>query len=104
MLRYPLTVWPHCTNALIHSTELFNAYTLGQKPKQLEPGKFQYAAKQLTTEGDIPHMMVTLEGASGKLNPLRAVRNCELIVRNEQIVGINVDGDCVVMKGLDNEK
>ena len=67
-------------------------------------GKFQYAAKELTSEGDIPHLLVMLEGASGKANPLRAVINCELIVRNEQILGINVDGDCVVMKTIDNEK
>ena len=82
----------------------FKSYTLGQKPKQLGQGRFQYAAKQLTTEGDIPHLLVSLEGGSGKANPLRAVINCELIVKDEQIVGINVDGDCVVRKGFENEK
>ena len=76
----------------------FKSYTLGQKAKQLAPGRFQYAVKELTSEGDIPHLLVTLEGASGKLNPLRAVRNCELIVRGDEVVAINIDGDCVAKK------
>ena len=76
----------------------FKSYTLGQKAKQLAPGKFQYAVKELTSDGDITCLLVTVEGASGKLNPLRAVRNCELILKEDEIVAINIDGDCVAKK------
>lgn len=66
----------------------------------LKPGSFEVACKELTEEGDIPHIMAKLEGTCGKMNPLAGVRNCELVVHDKKIVGINVSGDCVIMKDV----
>lgn len=66
--------------------------------RMVKPGEFDVAIKQLTEEGDIPHILAKLIGTRGKSNPLAGVRNCELLVTDQNIKGINVAGDCVVCK------
>ncbi|KAK2160056.1 hypothetical protein LSH36_141g07030 [Paralvinella palmiformis] len=46
--------------------------------------------------------MLTLDGAGSKTDPMQSIRNAELLIKGDVIVGINVDGDCVP-KAAQNE-
>ena len=77
----------------------FKCYTIIRTQKKPQ-GEFEMAVKELTEEGDIPHILATFKGTCCKNSPLGSARNCELLVENEEIVGVNIDGDCVVKTEL----
>ena len=77
----------------------FKPYTIIRAHLKTQ-GELEMAVKQLTEEGDIPHIMAKCVGIVGKANRLKAMRNCELLVQDQEIVGINADGDCVVQTKL----
>ena len=80
----------------------FVRYTIVRQ-QMVAPGMFRYAVKELRSrtdndEGDRPNLL-TLDGARGRHNPLAQIRNCELLIAgNNEIVGINLDGDCALKK------
>ena len=57
----------------------------------IEEGVFRYAI----SDSDGNRKLVTLEGAT-KRDPLKDIANCDLIVQDEHIIGIHLEGDCVV--------
>lgn len=56
----------------------------------MDEGTFRYAISD--AEGN--RKLVTLQGAA-KRDPLKDVANCDLLVHNESITGIHLEGDCV---------
>ena len=60
---------------------------------------YRYAIKQVCDQGEGLGMLalVSLSGVSGQTDPLRNIRNVELLIgTNNEIKAINIDGDCVV--------
>jgi len=61
---------------------------------------YRYAIKQVCNDGQGKLAMVTLSGVSGQNDPLRNIRNVELLIGqdNSEIKAINIDGDCVIQR------
>ena len=65
---------------------------------------YRYAVKQVCDDDETLHdsgagklAMVMLSGISGKNDPLRNIRNAELLIgEDSQVNAINIDGDCVI--------
>ena len=59
---------------------------------------YRYAIKQVCNNDSQGKLaMVTLSGVSGRNDPLRNIRNVELLIgQDNEINAINVDGDCVI--------
>jgi hypothetical protein len=71
------------------------------KPQFLKPGQFKYAVREIRDDDeDCMFNVVMLEGACGKSDPLANIRNCEMMVKDGAVVGVNIDGDCVVRKEI----
>ena len=66
------------------------------RQKMLQPGKFEYALRENTEDGDL--VQAVLQDAQGKTNPLMSARNVEMKLDKGQVIAINLDGDCVVRK------
>jgi len=65
--------------------------------KNLNKGKWEIHVREDVE--DAVMRVAILDGCSGtKSNPLQAVRNVELKLDGDKIVGINLDDDCVVRK------
>jgi len=71
-------------------------YTVVRADKSTEPGTYRYAIKEVKDDGG-RLALVTLEGATGRKDPLDQVRNVELRLSDNHITAINVDGDAVMV-------
>ena len=79
----------------------FVPYTI-VKPQFVKPGQFKYAVREVRDdEGDCMFHMVLIDGASGKSDPLANIRNCEMLIKDGAVIGVNIDGDCIVRKDND---
>lgn len=60
-------------------------------------GTYRYAIKEIKNDEkeDAQLALVTLDGATGRKDPLDQVRNVQLRITENRIVAINVDGDAV---------
>ena len=59
-------------------------------------GEFVYAVKKLADrEEDVMPVLLTLSGGRKK-DPLNKVKNCKLKIQHPSIVGIDLDGECVI--------
>ena len=62
---------------------------------------FKYAVREVRDDDrDCKFNVLTLGGACGRMDPLESIRNAELLLRDDAIVGVNVDGQCVIRKDL----
>ncbi len=59
----------------------------------LEEGTFRYAVKDAKGQ----RKLVTLSGAT-VTDPLKGVAHCSLLIRDNNIVGIHLNDNCVVKK------
>lgn len=60
---------------------------------------YRYAIKQVCNDGQGKLALVSLTGANGRNDPLRNIRNVELIIGTDnEVKAINIDGDCVVRR------
>jgi hypothetical protein len=61
--------------------------------------QYRYAIKQVCKDGEGKLALVSLTGANGRNDPLRNIRNVELIIgADNEVKAINIDGDCVVRR------
>ena len=62
---------------------------------------FKYAVREIRDDDkECMFNILTLGGACGKMDPLESIRNAELLLQDGAIVGVNIDGQCVVRKDL----
>ena len=89
-----------CCNILFVFCTGFMLYTV-VRPQKITSVLYKYAVRQVRDDDDhCEYNMLTLDGASGKCDPLHSIRNAELLIKDGAIVGVNVDGDCVVRKDV----
>ncbi|KAK2160055.1 hypothetical protein LSH36_141g07027 [Paralvinella palmiformis] len=65
----------------------FTLYTV-VRPQMITQKLYKYAVRQVRDDDDhCEFNMLTLDGASGKSDPLQSIRNVELLIRDGAIVG-----------------
>lgn len=67
--------------------------------EMVENGIFRYAVKEVTMPDNRGRVaLATLQGARGAVDPLKKIRNALLTLdpASNEIVAIDLDGDCVV--------
>lgn len=60
--------------------------------EQVKDGCYRYAIRDLNGRRKV----ALLVGAKKEKDPLHGVANCQLKLEGDQIIGINVDGDCAL--------
>ena len=75
-------------------------YTIVRSECDEQHARYRYAVKQIVQDGGQGRLaMVNVSGVKGHSDPLRNIRNVELVVDGDgEVTAINVDGDCVVQR------
>jgi len=66
-----------------------------RRQESLGDGKYRYSIQ----DGAMRPRIVIIEHALHG-NPLKGVANCGLILKDNEIMGLNIDGHCVVRKDI----
>lgn len=74
----------------------YREYQVMRQHKQMDPTSYRYVIQK--TEGDDEPKGVVVEFTSKDKDPLKDIGTAELRLKDNKVVGINLDGDCMELK------
>lgn len=88
-----LTKWQHKDPKTKH--ENYKEFQVLRQHKQLNPTSFRYVVQM---DADEDPKGVIIEHTATDKDPLKDIGTAELLLQDDKVIGIDLDGDCMELK------